>query len=140
MIDVIIYCDYVSAGTFSGKELQELEAEFGHHRDKMAEYESLQELFAEHDVSVAENTVMSQNEHNKQPEKLGEQLKKKQTEIHKDFQRLREKVLGDGQEFSGFEDERVNQLWEKAQDRGFSEEELQSIKVNSVEHQVKTFN
>ena len=114
------------------QELEQLEEEFNHHKDKVAEYENLQRLLSKHDsISISDNTILSQTDlQDEQVDKLRKQMKEKHKEVYEDFIRLKKKVVGDAEQML-FEDDRVNDLWQKAQEEEFSPEELQSIKVSN---------
>ena len=123
------------------QELEQLEEEFNHHKDKVAEYENLQRLLSKHDsISISDNSILSQTDlQDEQVDKLRKQMKEKHKEVYEDFIRLKKKVVGDAEQML-FEDDRVNDLWQKAQEEEFSPEELQSIKVsNNAGHSLNEY-
>ncbi|EDO31963.1 predicted protein, partial [Nematostella vectensis] len=114
-------------GKFTKAELHDLQTEFKHHKIKMGEYDKLlNELQKQHDIS--DNSVLI---HDRMKEHEVEQLKKKLKDKHDDltenYINLKEKVTGE-QQVREFSDHRVMELWEKAKKKGFTEQELHSIK------------
>lgn len=119
-------------GKFSPEELNDLETEFNHHKEKLKEYKHLVDILKDQD-GISENSVFSHakmNEH--ELEKLHDKLQDTHDTLSKNYGRLKEKVTGE-KEGKLFRDPRVNELWQRAQDGQFSEEELESIK-NELQH------
>jgi len=118
-------------GKFSPEELNDLETEFNHHKEKLKEYKHLVDILKDQD-GISENSVFSHakmNEH--ELEKLHDKLQDTHDTLSKNYGRLKEKVTGE-KEGKLFRDPRVNELWQRAQDGQFSEEELESIKVRQL--------
>lgn len=117
-----------STGKFSPEEMNDLETEFNHHKEKLKEYKQLVDVLKDQD-SISENSVFSHKKIKDQElEKLHEKLQDTHDTLTKSFSRLKERVTGE-KEGKLFQDPRVNELWERAKDGKFSEEELESIKV-----------
>ena len=120
--------DFHPPGKFTSDELDELHTEFSHYKEKVSEYNDLLKIVMDHE-GMSENSVLSQGANKeKELEVLRNQLQDAHLDLTKDFTRLKEKATGDVEE-KLFRDPRVNELWEKAKKGGFTEEELDSIKV-----------
>ena len=114
-------------GKFSADELDDLETEFNHHREKLKEYKHLLNIL-EDQGGLSENSVYSQGiMKDDDVENLHVKLQDTHETLTKNFARLKEKVTGEKEE-KLFRDPRVNELWERAKD-GISEDELESFKV-----------
>ncbi|KAL9978725.1 hypothetical protein ACROYT_G016280 [Oculina patagonica] len=114
-------------GKFSPEELDDLQTEFNHHKDKLKEYNSLLKVLTDHD-DISDNSVFSRNEiREKELEKLRNKLEDTHETLRKNFARLKEKTTGE-KEDGLFRDPRVTELWQRAQNGKFSEDELESIK------------
>ena len=117
-------------GKFSPQELDDLQTEFTHHKDKLREYNRLLKVLTDHD-GISDNSVFSRNEiRDKELEKLREKLEDTHEMLRKSFSRLKEKTTGEKEE-GLFRDSRVTELWQRAQNGKFTKEELESIKVQS---------
>lgn len=85
----------------------------------------------DHD-DISENSVFSkENLKEKQLEKLKEKLQDTHASLTESFSKLKEKTTGE-KENGEFRDPRVNELWERAQNGKFTEDELDSIKVKKT--------
>lgn len=125
---------YSSLGKFSKEELDDLRTEFTHHKDKVREYNRLLRVLTDHD-DISENSVFSQSEiKEKELEKLRNKLQDTHESLSKNYARLKEKTTGEKEGTSLFRDRRVTELWQKAQNGKFSNEELESIKVIMHSH------
>ena len=113
----------------------DLKTEFNHHKDKQLEYDSLSNLLSKHE-DISDNSVLK---HEAKFEKLRDEVKTKQEDVHKNFARLQEKVERGQRRNAPFDDSRVNDLWQKALKGGFSDEELSSIKVRLNVYHLLTF-
>ena len=115
-------------GKFRADELDDLETEFNHHREKLKEYKHLLNIL-EDQGGLSENSVYSQGiMKDDDVENLHVKLQDTHETLTKNFARLKEKVTGEKEE-NLFRDPRVNELWERAKDGGISEDELESFKV-----------
>ena len=130
-----IICVYIfffclhSQGKFSKEELDDLRTEFTHHKDKVKEYNRLLRVLTDHD-DISENSVFSRSEiKEKELEKLRNKLQDTHESLTKNYARLKEKTTGEKEGTSLFRDSRVTELWQKAQNGKFTDEELESIKV-----------
>lgn len=124
-------------GTFSPEELNDLETEFNHHREKLKEYKHLMDVLKGHD-DISENSVFSEGKMKKYDiEKIQDKLQSTHETLTKNFERLKEKVTGEKVE-KIFRDPRVNELWERAKDGGLSEDELESFKdeLHHFDHKI----
>lgn len=116
-------------GKFSKEELDDLRTEFTHHKDKVKEYNRLLRVLTDHD-DISENSVFSRSEiKEKELEKLRNKLQDTHESLSKNYARLKEKTTGEKEGTSLFRDRRVTELWQKAQNGKFTNEELESIKV-----------
>jgi hypothetical protein len=108
--------------------MDDLKTEFEHHQQKIEEYNMLLKLLQkQHDIS--DNSVHVHERLNEnEMEKMKDELKEKFSEMNEHYAQLKEKLTGQGDE-QPFEDYRVVELWERALERNFSKNELQSIKV-----------
>lgn len=110
---------------FSPEELNDLQTEFQHHKDKLKEYKHLVDIL-KNSESISENSI---HRHTKFTDHERESVYNKLHDTHetltKDFMRLKEKVTGGKEEF---QDPRVTELWERAKSAQFNQEELDSIK------------
>ena len=108
--------------------MNDLETEFNHHKEKLKEYKHLVNVLKDQD-GISENSVFSHTKIKDQElEKLHEKLQDTHEALTKNFAKLKERVTGEKEE-KLFQDPRVNELWKRAKDGKFSEEELESIKV-----------
>lgn len=115
-------------GKFSEEELDDLRTEFTHHKDKVKEYNRLLRVLTDHD-DISENSVFSRSEiKEKELEKLRNKLQDTHESLSRNYARLKEKTTGEKEGTSLFRDRRVTELWQKAQNGKFSDEELESIK------------
>lgn len=131
---VFLFYWYSSLGKFSKEELDDLRTEFTHHKDKVREYNRLLRVLTDHD-DISENSVFSQSEmKEKQLEKLRNKLQDTHESLTKNYARLKEKTTGEKEGTGLFRDRRVTELWQKAQNGKFSNEELESIKVTMRSH------
>lgn len=116
-------------GKFSNEELDDLRTEFNHHKDKLKEYNHLLRVLTDHD-DISENSVFSQSEiKEKELEKLRNKLQDTHESLSKNYARLKERTTGEKEGTRLFRDRRVTELWQRAQNGKFSDEELESIKV-----------
>lgn len=116
------------SGKFTPEELSDLETEFNHHKEKLEEYKHLMDILKDQD-SISENSVLSHTKFKDHDvEKLYGKLQDTHETLTKNFAMLKEKVTGE-KEGKLFQDPRVNELWKRAKDGQFSEEELESIKA-----------
>lgn len=116
-------------GKFSNEELDDLRTEFNHHKDKLKEYNRLLRVLTDHD-DISENSVFSQSEiKEKELEKLRNKLQDTHESLSKNYARLKERTTGEKEGTRLFRDRRVTELWQRAQNGKFSDEELESIKV-----------
>ena len=91
-------------------------------------------MLTDHD-DISENSVFSQSEmKEKQLEKLRNKLQDTHESLTKNYARLKEKTTGEKEGTGLFRDRRVTELWQKAQNGKFSNEELESIKVTMRSH------
>lgn len=116
-------------GKFSNEELDDLRTEFNHHKDKLKEYNRLLRVLTDHD-DISENSVFSQSEiKEKELKKLRNKLQDTHESLSKNYARLKERTTGEKEGTRLFRDRRVTELWQRAQNGKFSDEELESIKV-----------
>lgn len=126
---IFLFCLHSSQGKFSKEELDDLRTEFTHHKDKVKEYNRLLRVLTDHD-DISENSVFSRSDiKEKELEKLRNKLQDTHDSLSKNYARLKEKTTGEKEGTSLFRDRRVTELWQKAQNGKFSDEELESIKV-----------
>ena len=86
-------------------------------------------MLTDHD-DISENSVFSRSEiKEKELEKLRNKLQDTHESLTKNYARLKEKTTGEKEGTSLFRDSRVTELWQKAQNGKFTDEELESIKV-----------
>ena len=131
---IFLFCLQLSLGKFNTEELDDLRTEFTHHKDKVREYNRLLRVLTDHD-DVSENSVFSQSDiKEKELEKLRNKLQDTHESLSKNYARLKEKATGERDGTSLFRDRRVTELWQKAQNGKFSDEELESIKVKILTH------
>ena len=128
-VSAFSYCLHFLLGKFSKEELDDLRTEFTHHKDKVKEYNRLLRVLTDHD-DISENSVFSRSEiKERELEKLRNKLQDTHESLSKNYARLKEKTTGEKEGKSLFRDRRVTELWQKAQNGKFSDEELESIKV-----------
>ena len=126
---IFLFCLHFLLGKFSKEELDDLRTEFTHHKDKVKEYNRLLRVLTDHD-DISENSVFSRSEiKERELEKLRNKLQDTHESLSKNYARLKEKTTGEKEGKSLFRDRRVTELWQKAQNGKFSDEELESIKV-----------
>ena len=126
----LLFCLHLSSGKFSNEELDDLRTEFTHHKDKVKEYNRLLRVLTDHD-DISENSVFSRGDiKEKELEKLRNKLQDSHESLTKNYARLKEKATEEKEGTSLFRDRRVTELWQKAQNGKFSDEELESIKVH----------
>lgn len=127
-----LFCLHSFQGKFSKEELNDLRTEFTHHKDKVKEYNRLLRVLTDHD-DISENSVFSRSEiKEKELEKLRNKLQDTHESLTKNYARLKEKTTGEKEGTSLFRDRRVTELWQKAQNGKFTNEELESIKVKML--------
>ena len=126
---IFLFCLHSFQGKFSKEELDDLRTEFTHHKDKVKEYNRLLRVLTDHD-DISENSVFSRSEiKEKELEKWRNKLQDTHESLTKNYARLKEKTTGEKEGTSLFRDRRVTELWQKAQNGKFTNEELESIKV-----------
>lgn len=118
-----------TSGKFSEEELQNLNREFQHHKDKVQEYNIVMETVSRTEdvfknvISPSEMEIKEHVLHEKHSE-----LKEKLRNINQGFERLR-KISHHGFDVdSEFKEPRVAELWDMAKEGNFTDDELESFK------------
>lgn len=118
-----------TSGKFSEEELQSLQREFQHHKDKINEYNIVMDTVSRTEeihknvISPLEGEGKEHVLHQKHAD-----LKQRMRYLNQGFERLR-KITHDGySDDTEFKEPRVTELWEMAKRSNLSEDELDSFK------------
>lgn len=118
-----------TSGKFSEEELQSLQREFQHHKDKINEYNIVMDTVSRTEeihknvISPLEGEVKEHVLHQKHAD-----LKQRMRYLNQGFERLR-KITHEGySDDTEFKEPRVTELWEMAKRSNLSEDELDSFK------------
>lgn len=118
-----------TSGKFSEEELQSLQREFQHHKDKINEYNIVMDTVSRTEeihknvISPLEGEVKEHVLHQKHAD-----LKQRMKYLNQGFERLR-KITHEGySDDTEFKEPRVTELWEMAKRSNLSEDELDSFK------------
>lgn len=118
-----------TSGKFSEEELQSLQREFQHHKDKINEYNIVMDTVSRTEeihknvISPLEGEGKEHVLHQKHAD-----LKQRMKYLNQGFERLR-KITHDGySDDTEFKEPRVTELWEMAKRSNLSEDELDSFK------------
>uniref|UniRef100_A0A8C2D7Y4 Low density lipoprotein receptor-related protein associated protein 1 n=1 Tax=Cyprinus carpio TaxID=7962 RepID=A0A8C2D7Y4_CYPCA len=118
-----------TSGKFSDEELQTLQREFHHHKDKINEYNIVMDTVSQTEeihknvISPLEGDMKEHVVHKKHAD-----LKQRMRDLNQGFERLR-KITHEGYSAdSEFKEPRVIELWEMAKRSNLTEVELDSLK------------
>ncbi|MGH0144777.1 UNVERIFIED_CONTAM: hypothetical protein FKN15_037001 [Acipenser sinensis] len=127
-----------TSGKFSEEELQNLNREFQHHKDKVQEYNIVMETVSrtedvfKNEISPSEMEIKEHVLYEKHAA-----LKEKLRSINQGFERLR-KISHHGFDVdSEFKEPRVAELWDMAKERNFTDDELESFKEELMHFETK---